>query len=251
MTQEIVLPTAPIKSSLVNPRVTLFYSAPKVGKTTAGVGIGKELGETYCVLDTEGSTDYIDAVKIRTKSAGQFLKACDAIIAADRPYKYVIVDTISGLDTFVQPLACVLYRKTPMGKNWKGKDILTLPHGGGWHYYRKAFFIMLDKAKECRPEGGSLILIAHLRDKIVRKGDEDVQALDIDLTGKIREIVCRDCDAIGYFYRKGDEGRLNFITTDTDNCGTRCAHLDGKDILLSKKVNGSIETNWKEVYIDR
>jgi len=241
----VVLPTGIVRSKIFNPRVLLVYAAPKKGKSTIMTGF-----ENYIILDTEGSTDYLDAVKINVRGAGGFLKTCDAIIAAGRPYKYVIVDTVSGLENFIQPLAIKMYKRSPAGKNFTSDDILGLPHGGGYYWYRKAFFHMLNKAEACRPKDGSLVLVAHLRDKIIRKGDEEVQAKDIDLTGKMREILCRDCDAIGYFYRDGDDGRLNFQTSDMDNCGTRCRHLDGKDILISKKVGERVDIFWKEVYIN-
>jgi hypothetical protein len=62
----------------------------------------------------------------------ELLDAGKAIKAAGNPYKYVTVDTVTALEDMIQPLAVKIYRQTPMGKNYDGDNVTTLPNGAGY-----------------------------------------------------------------------------------------------------------------------
>ena len=47
-------------------------------------------------------------------------------------YKYITIDTISALEeNYAIDLALKIYKDTPMGKNFQGTDVRTLPNGAG------------------------------------------------------------------------------------------------------------------------
>ena len=81
-----------------------------------------------------------------------------------------------------------------MGKNYDGDNVLSLPNGAGYLYLRQAFFQVLDFIDTLAPH---IILSGHIKDKQVDDKGEMVLAANIDLTGKIKSLICANADAIG------------------------------------------------------
>ena len=97
-----------------------------------------------------------------------------------------------------------------------------------------------------------LILVGHLKDSLIDKKGKEVNAKDLDLTGKLKTIVCAKADAVAYMHRDKKGIWLNFKSSDELNCGSRCQHLRGKDILLGEISEDGESHNyyWDKIYID-
>jgi hypothetical protein len=78
---------------------------------------------------------------------------------------------------------------------------------------------------------------------------EMVMAANIDLTGKIKSLVCANADAIGYLYRKGPKTIISFKTNDEVTCGARPDHLRNKEIVIADSTDGTLKVSWDEVYV--
>jgi hypothetical protein len=239
----IVLPTVKIKGDRVNPKRILIYSKPKTGKTTAYAGLDNNL-----IFDLENGTDYIDALKIKITTLQELLDAGKAIKEAGRPYDYVTIDTVTALEEMIMPLAIKLYRQTPMGKNFDGDTVVTLANGAGYLYIRQAFFQVLDFIDTLAP---TIILSGHIKDKQVDDKGELVMSANIDLTGKIKSMICAQADAIGYMYRKGNKTILTFKTNDEVTCGARPEHLRNEEIVITEMIDGVLKTTWDKVFINK
>ena len=238
----IVLPTKKVKAERVNPKRLIIYSKPKTGKTTAFAGL-----EDNLILDLENGADYVEALKVKITSLQELLDAGKAIKAAGNPYKYVTIDTVTALEDMVMPLAIKLYRATSMGKNYDGDNILSLPNGAGYLYLRQAFFQVLDFIDTLAPH---IILSGHIKDKQVDDKGEMVLAANIDLTGKIKSLICANADAIGYMYRKGNKTILSFKTSEEVTCGARPEHLRNEEIVVTEmNESGELEFHWDKVFI--
>jgi len=237
-----VLPTTKIKAELVNPKRIVIYSKPKTGKTSAYAGLDDNL-----IIDLENGTDYVDAMKIKVSSLQELLDAGKAIKAAGKPYKYVTIDTVTALEDMIMPLAVKLYKTTSMGKNFDGDNVTTLANGAGYLYIRQAFFQVLDFIDTLAP---TIILSGHIKDKVVDDKGEMVMAANIDLTGKIKSLICANADAIGYMYRKGNKTILSFKTTDEVTCGARPVHLRNEEVVVSEMVDGVLTVSWDKVFVN-
>jgi hypothetical protein len=185
----IILPTTKVKTEKVNAKRIVIYSKPKTGKTTAFAGL-----ENNLILDLENGSDYVEALKVKISSLQELLDTGKAIKAAGSPYKYVTIDTVTALEEMIMPLAIKLYKATSMGKNYEGDNISTLPNGAGYLYIRQAFFQVLDFIDTLAPH---IILSGHIKDKVIDDKGELVMAANIDLTGKIKSLICANADAIG------------------------------------------------------
>ena len=238
----IVLPTKKVKAERVNPKRLIIYSKPKTGKTTAFAGLDSNL-----IFDLENGADYVEALKLKVNSLQELLDAGKAIKAGGFPYKYVTIDTVTALEDMVGPLAIKLYRQTSMGKNYDGDNVLSLPNGAGYLYLRQAFFQVLDFIDTLAPH---IILAGHIKDKQVDDKGEMVLAANIDLTGKIKSLICANADAIGYMFRKGNKTILSFKTSEEVTCGARPEHLRNEEIVVSEMNDkGELEFHWDKIYV--
>ena len=237
----IVLPTKKVAAVRQNPKRIVIYSKPKTGKTTAYAGLDDNL-----ILDLENGTDYVEALKVKIGSLQELLDTGKAIKAAGNPYKFVTVDTVTALEDMIMPLAVKLYRATSMGKNYDGDNVTTLPNGAGYLYIRQAFFQVLDFIDTLAP---TIILSGHIKDKVVDDKGEMVMSANIDLTGKIKSLICANADAIGYMYRKGNKTILSFKTNEEVTCGARPEHLRNEEIVISEMIDGVLTTSWEKVFV--
>jgi hypothetical protein len=238
----IILPTSKVKAERQNPKRMVIYSKPKTGKTTAYAGL-----ENNLILDLENGSDYVDAMKIKISSLQELLDTGKAIKAAGNPYKFITIDTVTALEDMIQPLAIKLYRATSMGKNYDGDNVTSLPNGAGYLYIRQAFFQVLDFIDTLAPH---IILSGHIKDKVVDDKGEMVMSANIDLTGKIKSLICAQADAIGYMFRKGNKTILNFKTNEEVTCGARPEHLRNEEIVVTEmQENGELEFHWEKIFI--
>ena len=239
----LVLPTKKVAAKSQSPRKLIIYSKPKVGKTSALAEL-----ENALIIDLEKGTDFLDAMKVQVNDLTELKQVGQAIIDAGKPYKYIVIDTITKLEDMCLPLALTMYRKTPMGKNFDGTNVLTLPNGAGYLYLREAIDSVvkyLDTLSE------RIIYLGHIKLKSIEKNGKEVTASDLDLTGKIKSMMSADVDAIGMLYREGSKNILSFKTTDDVICGARPKHLKNQEVVLSEiDEKGNVTVDWSKVFID-
>lgn len=239
----IELPNGLIKANRKDPKLLVIFSLPKVGKTSALAQLPNSL-----LIDLEEGTDFYDAPAVKAKSITDLREIADAIAAAGRPYKYGIIDTVTVLQDIVGDLAIQMYRQTPMGKNYTGEDILTLPQGGGYYYHRMAFTKIVDVFKDLFD---TLILVGHVKDKYIeKKPGEELVASELDLIGKLKSITSAQSDAIGYMFRRENKTILSFKTSDSVIVGARPDHLKNAEILLGEMTDEGLVTHWEDVFLD-
>lgn len=253
----IELPKQKIKAQRVNPRKIILFGKPKIGKTTAIANL-----ENCLILDLEGGTDYLDALKIdiidlSNKLEIEPIRALKQVIEQIKEnnkrnggyvYKYGAIDTVSILEDMVMPIACKLYQQTAMGRNWQGTDVTTLPNGAGYQYTRSALWMVLNELEECFD---TLIILGHLKDKLVEKDGKEMTERGLDLIGKSAAILSANVDAIGYMYREDNKTMVNFQPSETVTCGSRCEHLKNKKIaLIESDESGTLTINWNEIFIN-
>lgn len=230
------LPKEKIKASRKSPKNMVIYGAPKIGKTTAL----SQLDECL-IIDLEGGSDMVDALKVQAHDFADLAEVGKAIIKEGKPYKYIAVDTVTKLEEWCESEAKKIYMSTPMGANFEkknpGASVLSLPNGGGYLYLRIAYKKWLDRLNKLADH---VILVGHLKDKMLEKKGKEVSSKDLDLTGKIKQITCANADAIGYIYREDETTMISFDSKDEVTAGSRCEHLRGKTMPL----------NWSEIFID-
>lgn len=233
MSEEVIkLPEKKVKIANRNPRTFVLYSQPKMGKTT----VLSEL-EDCLLVDLEEGSDFVEALKLKASNLEQLYKIGEEIKKKDRPYKYVAIDTMTKLESWCEEVATSMYKADPKGRRFTGKSVLELPNGAGYLYLRIAYKKWLSYVKGLAEH---VILVCHVKDKLIDKEGVEVSSKDLDLTGKIRNMTSADADAIGYLYRKDNKLMINFQANEELVCGSRCEHLRGQNM----------EFDWDKIYID-
>ena len=206
-----------------NPKVMLLYGAPKVGKTTALSQL-----KDCLIIDTEQGANmvegYIEEANNREELIEILKKAKDG-----HNYTYVAIDTIDKIADWADKSVC---------KDEGVTAIADLAFGKGFALSREKVLNTVKVLKELFPY---VILIGHRKwAQAVLESKAIVQPESLDLTGKLKNMLMADCDAIGYVYRDDEKDKLmvSFKANEALEAGSRSPHLRGKEI----------ELNWKLIY---
>jgi len=233
---EFKLPKTVVKASRKSPKNMVIYGPPKIGKTTMLSKL-----DNCLIIDLEDGSDMVDALKVKVNNLSMLSTIGKEIIKEKKPYKYVAIDTISKLEEWCEVEGKRIYMQTPMGKNFEqknpGASVLSLPNGAGYLYLRIAFKQWIDRLNMLADH---VILVGHLKDKMLEKKGKEVAVKDLDLTGKIKQITCANADAIGYIYREDETTMISFNSLEDTVAGSRCDHLKGQTMPFE----------WNKIFID-
>lgn len=271
------LPERKKPEGIIEPKRLLVFSQPKVGKTSLAATLPNSL-----ILDLEdGSENYecasFNIRKIARDQTGNDILAAlsmakEAIVVGNTEakkavYDFIIIDTTSALEKMANDLANITYRNSNAGKKWEGVDVVTeLEYGAGYQILRNSFIKLYNSFQSLAGKG--LIFLGHVKNASINKNGASLTAKDIDLIGKDKQIICSDCDAIGFLYREKETYKniLSFKTNELDLAtGARPEHLTGKEFIISQKFevdgitpfiyeqsnptkHGVIKTYWENVY---
>lgn len=242
----VTLPTSKVPATSTNPHFMILYGRPKAGKTSALAQLDNNL-----IIDLEGGSTFIDAMAVQARSVNELGEIAQAIRAKNTEvghnfYKHITIDNATRLEEICLPYAAILYRQTPMGKNWKGTDVRLLPNGSGYMYIRQAVRKVIDMFKDLCNE---FILVGHVKDVQIEQNGEEISEMALDLVGKLSSIICGEADAVGYVYRKGNETHISFKGGDGTIKEARAPHLRGQDIIIATgNDDGTITTYWNKIY---
>ena len=245
----LTLPTSKIPASTTNPKFLVLIGREKVGKTSALAQLDNNL-----IIDLEGGSTFVDAMAIQCRTISDLGEAASAIRAKNKEvghnfYRHITIDNATSLEEICLGYAATLYRQQPVGKNWTGTDVRTLPQGSGYYYLRTAVLKVIDMFKELCDE---FILVGHIKDTIVDDPatGEELTERSLDLVGKLAGMVCRRCDGVGYMYRSGNEVHIKFKADKNIAMGCRSDHLRNKDIVISEMDDetGVLTTHWDRIF---
>ena len=232
----ILLPKEKTEVTNRNPRRLVIYSKPKVGKTTSLAELDKCL-----ILDLEKGARHVSALKMEVENLENLYEIGETIKEKGKPYKYIAVDNLSVLEAWAEVAATKAYKKSSQGKRFTGSSVLELPNGAGYLPHRLTMRKWLNYLTDLAEH---VIFVAHVKDILIEKEGKEVSAKDLDLIGKVKNIVCSDADAVAYMYREVIDGEsklmVNFKSSEDLVCGSRCEHLRG--------YNG--EFTWNKIYVD-
>ena len=122
-----------------------------------------------------------------------------------------------------------------------------LPNGAEWLYIRQAVRKVIDMFRELCEE---FILVGHTKDKLVNKDGEELSEMQLDLAGRLSDIICGEADAIGYVYRKKNQTLISFQGGENNIVEARAPHLRGQKVVIAESDNeGKLVTYWDRIYL--
>lgn len=253
----VELPTIKVKASRINPKKIIIFSNPKCGKTTAVAAL-----ENNLIIDLEDGSEFLDALKINVLAIAKKEKisplfalkeVINTIKKANEAkggfvYKYITIDTISALEDIALELGNILYKKTPMGRNFVGDDVTKLPNGAGYQYLYNAMDLIQEEIEELCD---TFIILGHLKSKFVEKEGKEMEARGLALTGKYASTLCSQVDAIGFMYRENNETLINFTPSESLVVGSRPEHLKNKIVkIIESDKDNKLVVDWSKIFIE-
>ena len=184
------LPTtrsAPVRRS---PKLLTLFGQSKVGKTTTLASL-----DNCLILDTEKGTDFVSAMKVQVNSLNELMNVMKAVRDSDHKYEYIALDTLDNVVFWIEHAICI--------EN-KVKQIGDIPYGGGYAQVRDRVITLINRLKMLAPQ---VILIGHRKKTLIGSDSVEVNTSSLDLSGKLKNLVMADSDAIGFVYRD-EEGKL-------------------------------------------
>lgn len=267
---EIILPTERRKATDYNPRLIVLFGKPKTGKSSLMASLDNNL-----IIDLEDGYRALDVMSINASNAADIFNIKNAIEAknhenGDKPfYRFITIDNATRLEEMSLSYAAALYRQTPMGANYGYKkdkignllkdkngnkvvdpkaDVRQLPNGSGYLYLRNAMKTMVNMFKHLCD---TLILVCHVKDKQIRKNDEETTEMSVDMAGKTGDIICGEADAIGYVYREGNKTLISFQGGDNTIRGSRPLHLREKIFEVAESdADGNLKIDMSKIFVD-
>ncbi len=249
------LPTEAVPVTQVNPIVSLFYGATKIGKTAVLAELPDNL-----IIDLEKGALTYECMRVTANTYNDFIaiaKELEVLRNSEEvfPYNYITIDTIDRLVEWVEvdivkqwneaqnktkdPVLVRVYSEIPYGK---GYDLVRLEIRRWVNFFRKV--------------STHLIITGHLKRTIIGDTKVEVKEDNLDLVGKLRNLICADADAIGYMFRdtEGEERipalKVSFQASEATAAGSRHSHLRGKIITISTLVNeNEYKTDWSKIYL--
>lgn len=254
-----------------NPTDLVIISVPKTGKSTILADLTKS-GEAILFNLEKHGTDYLEGLflNIYPEATTSFEEAVEhykgyrnTLMENKGKYKYLIIDSLSALNEISEVMGTYYYmHSVPQGKNFNRdpktgqpykygdpffKLVTTLPEGYGYMHTRKWFMDQINIFNEIAPYR---IYTAHVKDKLIKNNqDEVVSGIEINLTGKLKNIMATKVSALCKLIADGEKRYLSF-EVDNENiiAGSRVPHLTGQILISEKGKDGIIKTHWKNIY---
>jgi len=92
-----------------NPRTFIIFGKPKTGKTT----IASQLENSLLIELEPRGAEFISGSVVEVNSLQELSEVGNKIKEFGKPYRYIILDTVTALEELVLPLAAKLYKDTP------------------------------------------------------------------------------------------------------------------------------------------
>ena len=220
------LPTQRIAATRKSPRMLTLFGQSKVGKTTTMAQL-----DNCLIIDTENGTEMVDAMKVNVSNLQEFMSVIKALKAREEKYQYLALDTIDNIVLWMEDFVC---------KSEGVKTIGDLDFGKGYAMVRDNVMKLLGQLKPLAAKG--IILVGHRKKTLIaNETDIKVNTSSLDLSGKLKNFIMADSDAIGYVFRDS-EGTLkvSFMADDETEAGARCPHLRGQ----------VVDFTWDNIFVD-
>lgn len=210
------LPTERTPATRKSPRLLTLFGQSKVGKTTTLATL-----DNCLIIDTEQGTEMVEAMKVSANSLQDVMATIKALRESETKYDYIAVDTLDNIVNWMEEFVC---------QSEGVKTIGDLDFGKGYAIVRDNVMKIITQLKPLASKG--LILIGHRKKTLIaNETDIKVNTSSLDLSGKLKNFIMADSDAIGYVFRDGEGAlKVSFIADDETEAGARCPHLRGQVI---------------------
>ena len=179
------------------------------------------------IVDTEKGTNMLEAYVQEVNNREELIQTLKDAMEGHE-FKYIAIDTIDKVVQWAEQAVCAEYEVA---------SIADLTFGKGYALAREKVMNTINAFRDCCEH---LIIVGHRKvARAVIDGKALVEPESLDITGKLKNLIMSDCDAIGYVLREDDKLMVSFKADESVEAGSRCEHLRGKCIAFK----------WDKIYI--
>lgn len=249
------------KGNLIPNRLGI-YAHPGEGKTAIMSGLKNSLLIDFEDRSHHHSGDVFNLKSYMSendcsemKAMGDLIKNLREEAGKGNKYDFIILDTMSSLETIIKKRATELFNKSLIGRGMAKKgnaitDVVSqLANGGGYIWLHNAYEEILNSfnglANIC------YIYNCHIKQGSKLKESEELTADDINMTGKLKYALVQDCQAFAKFYRTSDNKGILSFKQNERNLVTKASspHLFDKEIVISEMDDkGNITYHWDKIF---
>lgn len=238
----LTIPTTNVAPTRSEPRTIATYGPEKVGKSTTVAALNAAVPGNLLHIDTHDGVAQLNTRRVCVNTLSEYKELVTAPPGKRNalqeawhaaPFAFLCMDVLDDLETWALEQANEDYRRMPIGKNFGGASILELDRGLGYGYLRDAF------AKLVTPIWGNplwtTIFLVHQRAKYLDNVIlPEASSEQLDLTGKVRRIICNKVDAVGHWVKDARGAlSLDFRTKEGVICAARYPHLHNAVVPFS------------------
>ena len=210
------------KAITQDPKILLIYGPPKIGKTTMLSKLNNCL-----ILDTEQGARMVDGHIVEVDSRKALI---DLIKQAQdgHSFTHIAIDTIDKVVQWAETAVC---------KEHEVQSLADLAYGKGWNLAREK---VMNTIKTLSGLCDHLIIVGHRKmAKAIVDGNDAIEPESLEITGRLKNMIMADCDAIGYVFRDEEEKlKVTFKSNTALEAGSRSPHLRGQ----------IVDFDWKNIY---
>ncbi len=174
--------------------------------------------EDCLIVDTEKGTQMLEAYVQEVNNREELIQTLKDVMEGHE-FKYIALDTIDKVVEWAEKAVCAEYEVA---------SIADLTFGKGYALAREK---VMNTINAFRDVCDHLIIVGHRKvARAVIDGKALVEPESLDITGKLKNLIMSDCDAIGYVLREDDKLMVSFKADESVEAGSRCEHLRGKCI---------------------
>ncbi len=218
----MILPTEPREIKRKSPRVLTLFGLSKLGKTPMLAQLNNCL-----IVDTEKGAEHIKGLIVEANNLEELVEIIESL-KKNNPYKYIAIDTIDNVVFWIERNVCARRQISAIGDAGYGAD------------YDEVRSKVFKYIKVLESITNNLILIGHEKRTLIKEGKIEVEKITLDLTGKLKNLICANSSAIGNVLRENGKLKIRFQNDDKLESGCRCEHL----------ANKIIDFDWNEIFID-
>ena len=179
------------------------------------------------IIDTEKGTNMLEAYVQEVNNREELIQTLKDAMEGHE-FKYIAIDTIDKVVQWAEQAVCAEYEVA---------SIADLTFGKGYALAREKVMNTINAFRDICEH---LIIVGHRKvARAVIDGKALVEPESLDITGKLKNLIMSDCDAIGYVLREDDKLMVSFKADESVEAGSRCEHLRGKCITFK----------WDKIYI--
>lgn len=237
----LTIPTTNVEPTLFEPSTIALYGDPKLGKSETIAKLNEAQPGNLLHIDTHEAIRHLRTRRVAINSLAEWLELITTPPGKTRsplqeawhaaPFQFICVDVLDDVEEWALQQAEANYRRMPVGKNFGGVSILELDRGLGYGYLRDAFFKIIEPVWG-RPAWTTIFLV-HSKAKYLDNIIQDAQSDQLDLTGRVRKMICNKVDCVGRWFKDAN-GKLQItFATKEKVIGPRFRYLHNAVVQFS------------------